>query len=170
MKLTIPDPSLVLLIGPSGAGKSTFARTHFQPFEIISSDAMRQLVSNDPADQGASAEAFRVLALLITGRLKRRLLTIVDATNLRAANRRKYRQLAARYGIPVVAIAFDLPLEKYHAHNEGRAGRVVEAEVVDWQVGLMRDALAALPGEGYAALHVLREGDTVEIARGDERA
>jgi protein phosphatase len=160
--LTIPDPALVLLIGPAGAGKSTFARAHFAQFEVVSSDHMRQLVSNDPADQGASAEAFRVLALLINGRLKRRLMTVVDATSLRAANRRRYRQLAARYGVPVVAIAFDLAPRTYHARNRGRDGRVVEDEVVDSQVDMMAAALAALPREGYAAVHVLREADRVE--------
>ena len=95
MKLTIPDPALVLLVGPSGAGKSTFARAHFGPTEIVASDAMRQMLSNDPADQGASAEAFALLSILINGRLRRRLMTVVDATSLRAANRTRYRRLAA---------------------------------------------------------------------------
>ena len=149
----------MLLIGPAGAGKSTFAHEHFRPVEIVSSDALRQLLSNDPADQGASAEAFKILALLVEGRLKRRLTTVVDATSLRAANRTRYRAIAARHGIPVVAIAFDLNASTYHARNRGRAGRVVDADVIDWQVELMQDALAALPGEGYHALYVLRDPD-----------
>ena len=44
MKITIPELSLVLLIGPSGSGKSTFARTHFKPTEVLSSDFCRGLV------------------------------------------------------------------------------------------------------------------------------
>lgn len=166
MQLTIPDPALVLLIGPAGAGKSTFAAAHFEAVEIVSSDALRQLLSNDPADQGASAEAFRILALLVEGRLKRRLMTVVDATSLRAENRRRYRQLAARQGIPVVAIAFDMSPLTYRARNRGRPGRVVEDEVLLRQIDLMSVALAALPGEGYAALHVLRDGDEVAVERG----
>ncbi|HLB45143.1 MAG TPA: AAA family ATPase [Candidatus Limnocylindrales bacterium] len=168
MKLTIPDPALVLLVGPSGAGKSTFARAHFGPTEIVASDAMRQMLSNDPADQGASAEAFALLSILINGRLRRRLMTVVDATSLRAANRTRYRRLAARYGLPVVAVAFDLPARTFHARNRGRDGRVVEDEVVDWQIEQMARALAAMPSEGYAALHVLRDPDTlglVELVR-----
>lgn len=158
--LTIPDPALVLLVGPSGAGKSTFAEAHFGPTEIVSSDALRHMLANDPADQGASAEAFRILALLIEGRLRRRLMTVVDATNLRAADRARYRQIATRHGVPAVAIAFDLPASVYHGHNRGRDSRVVEDEVVDRQIELMRQALAALPREGYAALYVLREPDS----------
>jgi Predicted kinase len=158
VRLTIPDPALVLLVGPAGAGKSTFAQAHFRTVEIVSSDALRQLLSNDPADQGASAEAFRILALLVEGRLKRCLTTVVDATSLRAANRTRYRAIAARHGIPVVAIAFDLAASTYHARNSGRSGRVVEADVIDWQVELMQRALAALPGEGYEALYVIGDG------------
>jgi protein phosphatase len=105
VELTIPYPSLVLLVGPSGSGKSTFAEKHFTRSEIISSDLLREMISDDPSNQEASAEAFRVLALLANGRLKRRLTTVVDATNLGSANRRRYRQLASRYGVPVVEIA-----------------------------------------------------------------
>ena len=163
MKLAIPDPALVLLIGPAGAGKSTFAHAHFRQVEIVSSDALRQLLSNDPADQGASAEAFKILALLVEGRLKRRLTTVVDATSLRAADRARYRAMAARHGIPVVAIAFDLAAAIYHARNRGRASRVVEAEVIGSQVEQMQRALSALPGEGYAALYVIGDGGAAEV-------
>ncbi len=45
MNLKIPKLSLVVLIGPSGSGKSTFARRHFRPTEVLSSDACRGMVS-----------------------------------------------------------------------------------------------------------------------------
>ena len=161
MKISILDPALVLLIGPAGAGKSTFAAAHFHAVEIVSSDHLRALLSNDPADQGASAEAFRILSLLVAGRLARRLTTVVDATSLRAANRTRYRAIAARHAIPVVAIAFNWPADVYHRRNRGRAGggRVVEDGVVDRQTEQMRRTVAALPDEGYATLYELRDPD-----------
>jgi predicted kinase len=165
LKISIPDPALVLLIGPAGTGKSTFAQAHFQPVEIVSSDHLRQLLSNDPADQDASAEAFKILGLLVEGRLKRRLTTVVDATSLGASNRERYRAIAARHDIPVVALAFDYAASTYHARNRGRAGRVVEAEVVDAQIEQMQRTLSALPREGYAAVYVLREGTEVTLER-----
>jgi protein phosphatase len=163
--ITIPDPALVLLIGPAGAGKSTFAAAYFTPVEIVSSDHLRGLLANDPADQTASADAFRILTLVVSGRLKRRLTTVVDATSLRATNRRKYRELAARHGVPVVAIAFDLPARVYHERNRGRPDRVVDAEVVERQIDGMARTLAALVSEGYSALYVVREDDQMALTR-----
>ena len=97
-----------------------------------------------------------MVALIANGRLKRRLMTVIDATNLRAASRKGYRKLAARYGIPTVAIAFDLPADLYAVHNRSRPDRVVEDFVVADQAERMRDAVSMLPEEDYAELFVLR--------------
>ncbi len=59
--ITIPELSLVVLIGPSGSGKSSFARKHFKPTEVLSSDYCRGLVSDDENDQTATGDAFDVL-------------------------------------------------------------------------------------------------------------
>lgn len=55
---TLPELCLVVLIGPSGAGKSTFARKHFKPTEVLSSDFFRGLVSDDENDQTVTKDAF----------------------------------------------------------------------------------------------------------------
>ena len=60
--VTIPELSLVVLIGPSGSGKSTFARKHFKPTEVLSSDFCRGLVSDDENNQAATKDAFEVSA------------------------------------------------------------------------------------------------------------
>lgn len=39
--LPVTDLSLVVLVGATGSGKSTFARRHFAPTEVISSDFCR---------------------------------------------------------------------------------------------------------------------------------
>jgi protein phosphatase len=155
VQLAIPSPALVLLVGPSGAGKSTFARAHFRPIEIISPDELRERVADDPNDQDASADAFRILALLLNGRLKRRLTSVVDATNLRARNRKRLASLASRYGVPVVAIVFDLPEQSFFDNNSRRPDRRVDEDVIANQLELMRQALRDIPSEGYAQVHVV---------------
>ena len=109
MKLTIPELSLVVLIGPSGCGKSTFARTHFRPFETISSDFCRGLVSNDENDQSATTPAFDVLHYIAARRLERGLLTVVDATNVQPEARKPLVELARRYHVLPVAIVLNRP-------------------------------------------------------------
>ena len=69
MKITIPKLSLVVLIGPSGSGKSTFARKHFLPTEVLSSDACRGLVCDDENDQAVTNDAFEVLHFIAAKRL-----------------------------------------------------------------------------------------------------
>jgi protein phosphatase len=164
--ITIPQPALVLLVGPAGAGKSTFARAHFRDSEVVSSDAMREMLADDAGDQGATAEAFQVLSIIVNGRLRRRLTTVVDATNLRAGNRKRYRRLAARYGIATVVIAFALSAATYQARNANRMERVVPEFVVTDQATRMADALREMLEEGYDAVYVIDEhaGD-IEILR-----
>lgn len=50
MEVSVPKLSLVVLIGPSGSGKSTFARKHFLPTEVLSSDWCSALVADDEND------------------------------------------------------------------------------------------------------------------------
>jgi len=155
VELNLPDPVLVLLVGPSGAGKSTFAREHFAPNQVISSDELRGRIADDPNDQAASAEAFRVLALLLNGRLRRRLTAVVDATNLRAVNRRRLRSQAARYGVPVVAVIFDLPEQTFFDNNARRPDRKVSDEVIATQIEWLREAVGSVAAEGYEQVVVV---------------
>src|SRR5919112_4405182 len=104
MRIEIPSPSLILLVGPSGCGKSTFARTHFGPTEVVSSDRCRALVSDDEADQSATRAAFEVLHLIVARRLERCRFTVVDATNVHPDARRPLLELARRYHLPTVAV------------------------------------------------------------------
>src|SRR5579862_7294575 len=81
-KFSFPDLSLVVLIGASGSGKSTFARKHFLPTEVISSDYCRALVSDDENNLAATSDAFELLHYIATKRLAAGRLTVADATTL----------------------------------------------------------------------------------------
>ncbi|CAN5702438.1 hypothetical protein BH23CHL8_BH23CHL8_19480 [soil metagenome] len=158
----LPGDALVLLVGAAGSGKSTWARHRFPPHAVLSSDAIRAMVSDDATDQGASADAFGVLHAIAAARLRRGLLTVVDATNLTAAARKPFRAMAARWSRPTVAVVFDLPLHACLARNASRAaGRVPDA-VVRRQHASLGPALVSLEGEGFTAIQVLREAILAE--------
>ncbi len=164
----VPDHGLVLLIGASGAGKSTFAARHFRPTEILSSDAFRGLVSDDEADQRATPAAFEVLGRVAAHRLRRGRLSVVDATNLRRADRRGLLKLAQDSHRPAAAIVFDLPLELCQERNFRRAERSVDPATVERHATQLQAALSGadpFAGEGFAAITILRDVAAVDGAR-----
>jgi protein phosphatase len=109
MKLTIPETCLVVLIGASGSGKSTFAKKHFQQYEILSSDYCRGLVCDDENSQAATTDAFDVLHYIAGKRLGAGKLTIIDATNVQKESRKSLLQLAKQYHYFTVAIVMNHP-------------------------------------------------------------
>jgi predicted kinase len=160
----LPADSLILIIGPAGCGKSTWAARHFDAREILSSDAFREMVSGDAADQSASRDAFHLLHLAARARLRRGLRTVIDATNLTARARRPLLGLAHAAGRPAVAIVFDVALDVCLARNEARTGRRVSADIVRRHHAEMPLVRAQLPEEGYASIIVVGEDGRV-VAR-----
>ena len=150
-----PAGALVILVGASGCGKSTWAAQRFQPHEVLSSDAFRAMVAGDQADQSATADAFRLLHAAARARLRRGLLTVIDATNLTSAARGSLLRLARGAGRPAVAVVFDVPLERCLANNARRPDRQVPESVVRRHVGQLAGARAALADEGFAIIHVV---------------
>jgi protein phosphatase len=143
----------VVLIGPAGAGKTSFARTHFKPTEVLSSDFCRALISDDEGDQSVSAQAFALLRFIATRRLRLGRLTVIDATNVKPSHRRPLLHLAQRAGRPAVAIVFDLPLAACLAQNLLRPDRRVQEEAIrDQWIDLPRPASELLE-EGFAAVY-----------------
>src|SRR3954464_11394285 len=114
MKLPIAELSLVALVGPSGCGKSTFARKHFKPTEILSSDFFRGMVSDDEMNQAASEDAFELLHLVCAKRLAAGKLTVIDAPTVRAESRKPFVEMARKYHAQMVAVVFDLSAEFCH--------------------------------------------------------
>jgi len=168
--LTVPELSLVLLIGPSGAGKSTFAAAHFSPWEVLSSDHYRGVLTNDPNTLDANKLTFEVLEYLAAKRLERGLLTVIDATNVRREDRGKWVQLARQYHVLPVAIVLDVDPKVAHARNRERPDRDFGKHVVRNQVHALRKSLRGLKREGFRYIHRLDgegaiDGVTIERPR-----
>jgi polynucleotide kinase-phosphatase len=164
VKLTIPDLSLVVLVGPSGCGKSTFAKKHFRPTEVLSSDYCRGLVSDDENDQAATKEAFEVLHFIASKRLAAGRLTVVDATNVQPEARKPLVALAREYHVLPVAIVLNLPERICVDRNSTRPDRNFGSHVVRNQAQTLRRSLRGLEREGFRHVHVLRSAEEVEAA------
>ncbi len=164
MKLNIPELSLVLLIGPSGSGKSTFAKRHFLPTEVISSDACRALVSDDENNQGATPDAFEVLHLIAAKRLAAGRLTVIDATNVQPGARKPLIELARKYHALPTAIVFNLREEICRERNRQRSDRNFGAHVIHRQAEDLRKSLRGLEREGFRTVHILNNPEQVEAA------
>ncbi|MET8327305.1 polynucleotide kinase-phosphatase [Streptomyces sp. NPDC005181] len=163
--LPVTDLSLVVLVGASGSGKSTFARRHFKPTEIISSDFCRGLVADDENDQSASGDAFDVLHYIAGKRLAAGRLTVVDATNVQAESRRQLVQLARSHDVLPIAIVLDLPEEVCQARNATRPDRAgMPRHVVQRHRRELRRSLRGLEREGFRKVHILRTEEEAEHA------
>ncbi|MEU9317825.1 polynucleotide kinase-phosphatase [Streptomyces sp. NPDC048295] len=165
--LPVTDLSLVVLIGASGSGKSTFARRHFKPTEIVSSDFCRGLVADDENDQSASRDAFDVLHYIVGKRLAAGRLTVVDATSVQSESRKQLVQLARSHDVLPIAIVLDLPEEVCVARNAARPDRAdMPRHVIQRHRRELRRSLRGLEREGFRKVHVLRteeEADRAEV-------
>ncbi|MFG3348779.1 polynucleotide kinase-phosphatase [Streptomyces sp. NPDC048018] len=163
--LPVTDLSLVVLIGATGSGKSTFARRHFKPTEIVSSDFCRGLVADDENDQSASKDAFDVLHYIAGKRLAAGRLTVVDATSVQSEARRQLVRLAREYDVLPIAIVLDLPEEVCAARNAERPDRAhLPRHVIQRHRRELRRSLKGLEREGFRKVHVLRSAEEVEAA------
>ena len=164
--MKIPEPSLVLLIGPSGSGKSTFAREHFKPTEVLSSDFCRGLVSDNETDQAATNDAFEVLRFIASKRLAAGKLTVIDATNVQVEARKPLLALARKYHYLTVAIVFNMPTKLCQERNEARPDRNFKPHVIRQQSQQLRRSLRNLKREGFQRfVYVMSIPEAVEAIR-----
>src|SRR5262245_20555706 len=165
MIITLPELSLVVIIGPSGSGKSTFARKHFKPTEILSSDYFRTSVADDDTDQSVSGAAFELLHLACAKRLQIGRLTVIDATNVQPQARKPLLEMARRYHILPVAVVLDVPEALCHERNQQRPDRQFGQHVVHGHREQLKRSLGRLRDEGFRQVHVLDSVEAIESAQ-----
>jgi len=162
--MVIPELSFVVLIGPSGSGKSTFARRHFRPTEILSSDAFRGLVSDDENDQTATEDAFEALYSVARKRLARGRLTVLDATNVQPESRKKAVAVAREFERLPIAIVLDLPEQVCNERNRSRTDRDWNPYLAGTQRQQFLRGMKDLEREGFRKTYLLRSVEEVEAA------
>lgn len=164
MNIDLPQLSLVVMVGPSGAGKSTFARRHFLPSEVLSSDHCRGMVSDDENNQAATNDAFDLLHYIASKRLAAGRLTVVDATNVQPEARRPLVALAKRYHVLPVAIVLNVTDKICAARNVDRPDRNFGPHVIRQQKSQLRQSLRRLKREGFRHVFVMESPDEIDAA------
>ncbi len=159
--IEIPELCVVALVGASGSGKSTFAADHFLPTEVLSSDFFRGLVADDENDLAATGDAFDALYTVAGKRLRRGLLTVVDATNVQKPDRRHIVQLARDSDCLAVAIVLDLSEQLCVERNKSRPDRQIPRRAIARQVSNLRQSLRHLRKEGFRYVFTLSSPEEV---------
>jgi len=118
----IPMHSLVILVGPSGAGKSTLAAKHFQPHEIISSDAIRVELTGNMERQDINGIVFSEVRRRTELKLSLGERVVVDATHLKKRDRMASAEPGVKFGVPVIYLVWNRPLAEKQETAGWRAG------------------------------------------------
>ena len=164
MRIVIPELSFVVLIGPSGSGKSTFARRHFRPTEILSSDVYRGLVCDDENDQTATEDAFEALYSVARKRLARGRLTVLDATNVQPESRKKAVAVAREFERLPIAVVFHLPEQVCNERNRSRTDRDWNPYLASTQRRQFLRGMKDLEQEGFRKTYLLSSVEEVDAA------
>ena len=168
MRIEIPEFALVALIGASSSGKSTFARKHFLPTEILSSDFFRGMISDDTNNQDVSKDAFDLLFYAANKRLDLMRTTVIDATNVQSNARKQIIDLARDQNVHSVAIVLNLPMRDLLDRNASNPDRGYPEHVIRKHCSDLRRSIKNLKREGFRFVYILNsqeEIDGVEIVR-----
>jgi len=141
----------VLAVGLPGSGKSSWFKRH--NISPLSSDLLRSLLFDDPAEQRFQDLVFSNLRSMLKARLiARRPTNYVDATNLTPQERQHWIKLAKDFGYEVHAVFFDVPLEVCIERHH-RRDRLVPEDVMRKMAAKLR---APTFDEGFAKITVVR--------------
>jgi protein phosphatase len=159
MRIELPELCIVALVGASGSGKSTFAKTHFKPTEVLSSDFFRGLVSDDETNQSATGAAFDSLYYLAGKRLEAGRLTVIDATNVQKKARDEVLRLAWEQNVLAAAIVFDMPQSLCIERNKARPDRKFGPQVVQGHARELSRNIKHLRREGFRFVYTFTTPD-----------
>ncbi len=158
MTLVIPEFALIILIGTTGSGKTTFAKRHFKSSEILSSSHLRALIAGREDAIEVAAEAFELLLSIAGKRLARRLLTVIDASNLLPEVRKALLALAKDWDVMPIALVFAPPEPVRNSTLSHRYGPAL----LSHQRLQFQQTMRLLPYENFACIHVFENYEASE--------
>lgn len=166
--IEIPEFCLVAMVGASSSGKTSFARRHFRPTEVLSSDFFRGLICDDENSQSITPEAFDLLYYTARKRLQNMKLTVIDATNIRTEARKEVTGLAREQNVHAAAIVLNIPESVIRERNKKRPDRNLPEGVIRSHCKGVKRSIKQLKKEGFRFIYVidsLEQLEKTEIVR-----
>ena len=163
--IEIPDFSLVVLIGVDGFGQIDLRGEAFPAdrgdlvglLPRVSFPTTRPIKASPPTPSIWCAKS-------PAKRLKHRKLAVIDATNVRPADRKGWIELARRWHALPVAIVFDPGIDVCIERNRARPDRAFGGQVVQRMVSEVRRGLGGLQREGFRQVWKLTSVESIEAA------
>jgi len=147
--LTLTPPALVVLIGLSSSGKSTLATRVFPEGSVVEKDRLQASLSANPGNRVA-ADAARTLVLeSARAVLQSSPVAVIDAANVRRADRLALVALAREVGASPAAVLLDLDEDTCVARHLARGDRHFGLHVLRSQLVDLRRHRAGLEEEGF---------------------
>lgn len=123
--------TLYMMVGVSGSGKSVMSKRLSDTLKIPrhSSDEIRgELCNGDMTDQSKNGHVFKLFHERVENDLKKGSV-VADATSIKIADRKAFRQIALRQGAQVIAVIMMASNEEAHKYNKLR-----DRNVPDWVI------------------------------------
>ncbi len=135
--IRLSTDAVVVLAGPSASGKSTWAARWFRPEQIVASDDLRAVVGTHTGDLRASDDAFAVLDEIVSRRIERGLLTVIDTLGMNLDLIDRWRSLAGASDRPIHLVRFDEKPATCRKRNAARTpsvpAKVLSAQLSKWE-------------------------------------
>ena len=127
---------------------------------MLSTDFFRALIADDENDQSATPNAFYLLRYVAERRLRRGLLSVIDATNVETRSRTVWVRSARAHDVPALAVVLDLPAAVLVARS--RRHRALSSEAIMAQHRSLEESLSRVDDEGFDRVIVLRSEADVD--------
>lgn len=150
------NPRLFILAGMPGCGKSTWARTFFSPWQIVSSDVIREAKwPGEPYNHERNPEVFDEFHRRLGDLLEEGKDAVADATSLAYEARVKLLTLAVYHNADRHLIFFDNSFQALHRNAERTGATRVPSEDQWIMYDKHKKARSAILGELYTSITMI---------------